>query len=275
MTTDNSPRTYIYLSRRLLEDRWAQHTARRRKTASVDGLTVGMPAVSVSFRRLADRDQNNLYWLSEKVTEAVRDNTGDLLYPGTYVRATLKLSWGFLGFVDPPDEVVAWIFGTAQTDEGTAFVALAGSIHNLTDYDPAHKKPSPVPFHISSPSGLRYLVDAYYDANATGKGMAVPDPQGKGDSISAAYRISDQFSPDKIIDSSICEVLFQVYEYAEDVSFTNPGPGGTGNFRAAMVGAALWVATAEPQPSTAPMSQGLPRQLVHSEVKTKRRWMFR
>ncbi|WP_328534765.1 SAVMC3_10250 family protein [Micromonospora zamorensis] len=247
MTTDNSPRQYIYLSRRLLTERYQQHVANR-GTQTKLSMGVKTPLGSINFQG-RDVDGDNLYQLANVVTEAARDNTGSLLDPGPYVRTTLDLTWGVVNFVDPNDEV-AWFY--AQQDAGddvepgspyqSIFLALCGSVGNYVGYAPGANVGSQQRWQPSTPDYMRQVVRRY--------GLEADDAA-EIDRINAmlgsAYSISMGLREGNLLGEARLEVLFQVHHYAEGIEIS-ASRGSRLSCRMVLVGSPLWVATALPEP---------------------------
>jgi hypothetical protein len=132
VATDNFPQTYIYISRRIVRDLYRQHSAHAR---SVDlEVDVTAPVIGVKARG-GQRKGENDYWLAQKVTQYIRDNTGTLLDPGVYVRARMDVTWAEVPFLEGGYEV-ARLSCYADTEAGRAFVALCGSLRNYEGYFP-------------------------------------------------------------------------------------------------------------------------------------------
>jgi hypothetical protein len=248
VTTDNSPRQYIYLSRRLLTERYQQYIANRGMQSKVSlGAKTPIGSINIQGR---DVDPDNLYQLANVVTEAVRDNTGSLLYPGIYVRAVLDLTWGVVNFVDPFDEV-AWFYGQQDAGEevepdspyGSIFVVLCGSVGNYLGYVPGTNLGSQQRWQPSTPDYMRQVVQRYGFDDADGtteidRSLAM---------LNSAYSISMGLRPGNLLSEARLEVLFQVHHYAEGVE-VQASRGSRLSCRTVLVGSPLWVATALPEP---------------------------
>lgn len=238
MPTDNSPRTYIYLSRRLLRDLYDQHEAERRRRR----LSAEVRAPGFALRSEGREDPtDNPFWLAKQATEAVSDHTGTLMDPGRYVRTKLFLTWSQVPFREDSYKV-AWMWAIERPETGPVFVALCGSLRNYLAYD-SYDHQTADGWFPSSADGLRYLVRCFahakddpYSAAQRPQEITVPRLLG------TAYAITDVLGIGHQIGQAEMEVLFEVFEYADDITL------GSVRYRRALIGTPLWVATMPPRP---------------------------
>lgn len=236
MATDNFPQTYIYISRRLVRSLFDQHEAYGR------GLNLDVTAKipGVDFKASARRKENNDYWLARQVTEMVRNNTGTLLNPGTYVRARMEVTWAELPFLEGGYRV-AWLSCFADTEEGPAFAGLCGSLGNFEGYSAGEEDKSRG-WYPSAPVGMTRLVSSFSgereDVNEAASWAGGADPE---DAIRTALTISSTLGSGYIAGRAELDVLFQVFSYL-DYSEKD------GQARAAMIGTPIWAVTCPPLP---------------------------
>ncbi|MDI6106029.1 hypothetical protein QLQ12_46440 [Actinoplanes sp. NEAU-A12] len=240
MTTDNFPQTYIYLSRRIINDLYDQHEAHSR------GMEVNVTAKipGIDLKASGRKQVDNYYWLARQVTEAVRDNTGTLLDPGTYVRARMEVTWAEVPFLEGGFRV-AWMSCFADTKEGPAFAALCGSLQNFVGYSEGedHRYRG---WYPSAPVGMAKLVSSFSGDREDVSGAALwasdSDPE---QAIRSALTISSTLGSGHIAGRAELDVLFQVFSWREY-------PIGQGSGRVAMIGTPIWAATCAPIPGLKP-----------------------
>jgi hypothetical protein len=222
----------------LLRDLFDQHDASRQRSR----FSAELRAPGIAIRSEGRQDApDNPFWLAKQVTEAVSDHTGTLIDPGRYVRAKLFLTWSRVPFLEGSYEV-AWLWATEQTETGPIFVALCGSLRNYLAYDPADGRTAGGWFP-SSPEGLTYLVRCFAHSKDDPYAAARRPKEVSLDGLfTTAYAICDRLALHHQIGQAEMDVLFEVFEYADDVELEGVP------FRRALIGTPLWVATAAPQP---------------------------
>jgi uncharacterized protein DUF7019 len=241
MVTDNFPQSYIYISRRLVRELYQQHRANRQ--APNITLTAKLPGINVQAS--PGEQPENDYWLARKATDIVRDNTGSLLDPGTYIRATMDVTWADLPFLEGGYEV-AWLTCVADTDEGPVFAALCGSIGNYVGYSPGESQSRG--WYPSRATGMERLLKSF---SADNDDVDAAAEWGGGDNpemvISSAFTIAATLGRGHIAGHARLEVLFQVFrylDYRQNTGLRN------GQLRAAMIGTPIWAVTVPPLPAT-------------------------
>ena len=149
------PRTFLFLGRRLIRELYSQLEAKRPRW-KLNEMQFKPPVLPLeaSFTKTQPSEEN-WYWMAERVTEALEEDTGTVLDPGLYVRAEMTIAWGAVsGWIDPGE--VAWFFGQAETEEGLAYVTLFGSVENFNGYRPK----SPGTWSGWTPSSDKGIQDA-------------------------------------------------------------------------------------------------------------------
>jgi hypothetical protein len=224
MTTDRLPRFYSYLSKRILTNLYHQLEADQPHWKLDIEFRTAIASVSVGKR---EPSHENLIWLAKRVTEAVSDQTGDLIYPGRYVRAIVPLTCTEL-----PSRV-AWMHSWYDTDDGPIFLALCGSLSNYVGYHPGE---IPEGWYPSSAEGMNRLL------NTCGGDLDDIDEVGSSMTPSAlrgALRISEKLPEKYIVVHEELEVLLRVFVHEE-----RPWE----RVRSAILGAPIWVGTPLPLP---------------------------
>jgi hypothetical protein len=135
VVTDNWAVELKYYSRRLTRQIVDQDAAARRNRLRKISFGIPSTGVAAEFGR-SEIDRANPYDLVRRATTAVSDNTGSLISPGAYVRATLDLSWNavpvLMGWERAISVPVACFFADVEVDEiGGVFVGLFGSAANF------------------------------------------------------------------------------------------------------------------------------------------------
>lgn len=234
MATDNFPATYIYLSQRLLRERYQQHVAQQPDHRLAPQFRPPLFTFGLEQRH----DPDNPFWLARQVTNAVRDLTGSLSYPGPYVRAEMPITWSVLPVFGGRYRV-AWLSGIAEEPEGSVFVALVGSLHNYIGVSYPEMDQALRGWWPSSAEGLRGILKAYSDEEEDPADLAQRpadvDPQ---ELVRTAYTISTTLGQGYQIGHGDMELLFQILEHVPEANSAG---------QAAYIGTPLWVRTAPPR----------------------------
>jgi hypothetical protein len=239
--TDNFPRSYIYISQRLLRERYQQHVAHQPSHRIESQFRP--PLFTFELENRADPD--NPFWLARQVTSAVKDLTGSLTEPGTYIRVEMPITWSWLKVYDGISQKgryrVAWLSGVASTSEGDVFVALCGSLRNYVgiSYPDVERRG----WWPSTTGGLRHIL-AYF-SNEEGDTSVLGEHSPDDDDVLVPFRTAHRFSSTlgagHQIGNALLELLFQVFDYVEDVTLEGV------SYRFAYLGTPLWAATAAPR----------------------------
>jgi len=236
---DRLPRSYIYLSKRILTNLYHELEAVRPKWKIETKLGAPFSTISIGKK---EPSTENLIWLAKKVTEAVSDQTGDLLYPGKYVRATVPMTCAELQSSGYPKSTVAWMHSWFESAEGTVFLALCGSVHNYEGYSPGDISNFRGWFP-SSPPGLHRLIR--YSALDYNDDINVMDSSTAHLILKGALEISRRLPTEWVIMRQEVEVLLEVFASVEQ---------SREGFRSAIVGTPIWVGTPIPQPLILPQN---------------------
>jgi len=238
MATDKLERDIIYTSKRLLQDLYKQHISGERG-ARLDSLAA---AGFGGGGRLKTPQPDNEYWLLRQVTDAVRDNTGTLLFPGRYVKCTVMTTWAEVPF-NQESATVAWLEADADTEEGPVFIALCGSRANLHGTRPDELRGGWFP---SSAEGLAEIVRAFGRGNNDPRKFLRADKDELPVLLQTAHGIAQKPTSTFRIDTRELEILFEVFYTKEHIDLK-----GT-YYRRAFFGTPLWAATPESQPLSGP-----------------------
>ncbi|WIM97586.1 hypothetical protein ACTOB_001119 [Actinoplanes oblitus] len=237
MAIDAHPRSYIYLSRRLLRE--LHQRAEAQKGGVEFSVTAKVPGLDARGERR--KLENNDYWLARQVTAAIRDNTGTLLHPGTYVRARMEVTWAEVPFLEGGHRV-AWLSCFTDTEEGPVFAALCGSLRNFEGYASDDDYKARGGWYPSAPVGMAKLVSSFSRGNEDINGaIAWSEEEDIEKAVTTAMTIYTTLGRSHIAGRAELEVLFQVFGRIDY-------PEGSDQGRAAMLGTPIWAATCPPLP---------------------------
>jgi hypothetical protein len=240
VSTDRSPHQYAYLSQRLLHLLHEQDAATRSSWRPSKGaLSLGPLQAEAEPR---DR-QNNLFGLTDAVTQAVYDQTGTLEHPGLYVRDTMNVRLGVLpvlrGEAANSEYRMALVLGAPMQDASRIDVILYGSLNNYLGVAAPAEAP-PLVWWPSDDVGFERYTRALAYGNEERADFALVDDQYVEEStVSQALRVVNGLSRGAFVRDAVLEVLFLVFDQDEVHE--------DGVSRRVYVGTPLWVRTPAPQ----------------------------
>jgi hypothetical protein len=234
MTTDNDPVDYLYISERQTTNIVRQHEAARPRRRTRLDIKGGPLAVGI---RWLSPDYLNQFDLARRATEAVESNTGDLEYPGIYVRGqldiqTCKVRVGY-GFDRMNTAVVGFFSDQEIKGIGRVFVGLFGSVANFASWK---RKPKfDTEQHPSDAAGLYEILSTNREPS---------DPNFDSQELEDDRQLStlDRFeAAHGIAPVRPLEFLAKVHEHERALQISS-GP----LYDAALLGGPVWVATPTP-----------------------------
>jgi hypothetical protein len=243
MTTDDNPVDYRYVSLRLTSNIVQQHVAARSRWRLLLDLKGG--PLNIGIRGI-DPDYVNRFDLAQRATEAVRDNTGSLEVPGTYIRSTLYLQTCKVivhhGLEAFNAEVVGFFGDEEVSDVGRVFVALFGSIENFTG---RKRKPRfDTEQHPSDAAGLYEILNANREPGDPG---IVPEELDDDktldtyDSFDSAHGIAYRHN-EPLLPVQCFDFLAVVHHYEVGIELNHV------LYDLAVLGGPVWIATPRPGP---------------------------
>jgi hypothetical protein len=245
VSPDKNEPQFVYVSKRLLDDLYKQHVSSKRGSR-LDSVSVAGTGVS---GRIKTAQPDNEYWLAREVTKIVQDNTGSLLYPGKYVKCELEMTRATIPFSEERT-TVAWFEGERETEEGSIFVALCGSVQNLRGAAP----PTELKGHWfpSSAEGLTQVVRAFGRGNNDPRQFLRAEPEELPGLFSFAYGKARSPTATYRIETRRLEMVFEVF-YELDHAKVPKAPDSY--LRHAYFGTPLWAAIPAPKPLHSPGKQ--------------------
>lgn len=237
MVVDRWPQEFIYISKRLLAERWQQHNAAAKRIPST--VKIKTPIAESEFS-LGSTGEDNPFWLARTVTQAIKGYTGSFLRPNIYVRGVCEMHWGVVTILREPYYQVAWFASVLETQEGPIFVALCGSEHNFLSYAGEPNLP-PFKRHASSVEGMARIIRAAWNDLTPEEIPPEAGPESRS-AVEEAFLIS-RVRPYEEVTVGTVEALFQRIHYEEDIEL----PWDNRTYRAGIIGVPLWVATANPK----------------------------
>jgi hypothetical protein len=237
MVVDRWPQEFIYISKRLLMERWRQHNAANAKR--FQGKVTVKAGIIEPEVGPTPTSEDNAFWLVRKVTHAVKGYTGSFLRPNIYIRGTCEMHYGVVNILQPRYQV-AWFASALETPDGPIFVALCGSEHNFLSYAGEHRSP-PFKRYASSAEGTVHVIRAARDELTPEEIPPEAEELGRS-AVYEAFLIS-RLRPFEEASVGTVEALFQPIHYEEDIKLA----WDNRTYRAGIVGIPLWIATASPK----------------------------
>jgi len=243
VATDKSPSDYRYVSKRLVTEIVQEHEAAGPRTKT--SYQVGWKALSRTRER-RDPDYANPFELARRATENVKESTGTVAYPGTYVCDEIDIAAGsltvLLGWEEASHVKIAAMMGRHEDETaGHVLLALFGSMSNYSGRQPEAKVLPEIPSDVASlyviidrsseprdPSVERYRVEDESEIN----------PRSRADSV---IRLLDHrfkgFRRERL------EVLMKVFYVVDDYWYFREE-----HFDRVLIGAPVWARTPLPKP---------------------------
>jgi hypothetical protein len=239
--TDNSPVDYKYISNRLATEIVQQDAAERSRQELSWNLRLSLFGLAIKYRQ---PDYFNRFDLARRATEAVRDNTGTIEFPGPYVHGELDLhTCAFavhMGWDGPSNNKVAALVADQEVGGKRTFVALFGSVSNYIGHEPTAPGAG---FFPSDADGLYEILeaslessDSRIDRHFLGEERRLDD-MGK---IEAALRIAGGAM--KAYPSMRLQFLAKVHYHLCGAELIQE------HYDYVLIGAGVWAATPPPKP---------------------------
>lgn len=244
MAIADSPANFRYISKRLTREIVQEsHATTRRRSWSL-GLDLKLLTLAVIRQR---PDYRNRYEMAQRATEAVKDKTGSLAYPGDYIQAEADLRCCYfpvhLGWDEVANaEIAAFVIKADLLESGRTFMALIGSIGNYV----GRKRRDSANGGGWCPSDVMGLYDVLRlglepsDPRLSSIYVAEDLPMSDDARFSAAMTIfgnvEDHYPPRRLA------FLAKVHHYATDLEFYKR------QYDTVLLGAPIWVAEPPPVP---------------------------
>lgn len=258
LAEDRFPARFFYLSDRLLRDLYNSLEISHPKWRA-ELLELTFPSVAkVQIKPQNRPTPENLAWVARKVTPAMSDEIGSVLYPGAEYIIAYDLDMVWCALPQGPDKrQIAWFYSFSETEEGPVFVALCGSVGNYLDYHESSADWSG--WYPSSMQGMSEVVaaladkDEDYDAIKEAAEKVYLDAPSRysgeiptlvQESFEVSKAVNEEMRRRRLpsSDSGPCTILFKRFAYERDVRI-----GGV-DLRAAIVGAPVWVGRGRAHP---------------------------
>lgn len=246
MGTDNWPVDFRYVSSRLVKEIVEQSEATRGRWRP--RFLLNLRVVSIGLAK-GDIDYRNKYLLCRMATDAIRDRTGTLAYPGEYVRTEIGIRMGYLtvhqGWRERTNVKIAAMLSVVSVgDVGSVLVALFGSASNYMWMRPANNDHNEIPSDVDGLYGLLNAASELSDPQIEEHFLEWDprhDDRSRADLVVGVLR--DQYERFR---GCRLDVLARVFHCIDDYSY-----GGL-HYDRVLIGSPVWAATPGPSPLRSP-----------------------